>query len=243
MRVDRLIGRWAEAGKKRVRRMFDEGLVRVNGQVVESGVIEVGKFDRVEVGDEVVQARVRRVVLMNKPAGVVSATVDEEHETVIDLLGGVEWAGEMHLAGRLDRFTTGLVILTNDSLFSEGLTAPEKKVGKRYLVEVDGVITDEVVRDFKAGVWFAKEEVWTQPAVVEMLSDRVCRMTIFEGKHHQVKRMFARHELRVVSLHREAIGGIELPQNLREGDWRVVDGIVSALPVQDAGSWLKNRDE
>ena len=154
--------------------------------------------------------------MLNKPLGVVCATRDEEHPTVLDLVGN---DAELHIAGRLDRFSTGLVLLTNDSGFSEGLTRPEEKVGKRYVVEVDGVVSDEVVSGLEAGMWFAKERVWTMPAVVEKLGEREVRITIFEGKHHQLKRMFARFGLRVVRLHREAVGEFELGEELGPGEY------------------------
>jgi len=220
MRLDRFVGKWAGTGKRRTRELFESGRVLLNGELVEEGKMLVGKFDRVEVGNEVVQAHTPRYVMMHKPLGVVSATVDEEHETVIDLIEE-DWAEELHLAGRLDRFTSGLVILTNDSRYSESLTEPDQKVGKRYLVEVDGKLTDDVIEAFQAGIWFAKEGVKTSPAQVELLTGSRCRLTIFEGKHHQVKRMFSKFDLKVTSLHREGIGGLDLPDNLRPGEWRI----------------------
>lgn len=221
MRLDRLIGKWLEAGKRRTRELIESGGVQVNGEVVVEKTFQVGKFDRVDCEGKCVQSRTRRVVMMHKPLGVVSATKDGEHQTVIDLIEA-PWAGELHLAGRLDRFTSGLVILTNDSRFSESLTEPKEKVGKRYLVEVDGEITKEVVSEFQKGMWFAREQVMTEPGEVELLDSRNCRLTIFEGKHHQVKRMFARFDLKVLSLHREAIGEIELPLDLAPGEWREI---------------------
>jgi 16S rRNA pseudouridine516 synthase len=219
MRLDRFVGKWAGAGKRRTREFFEQGRVRFNGEVVEEGGMGVGPFDRVEVDGEVLQARIPRYVMLNKPAGVVSATVDDEHQTVIDLID-MEWAGELHLAGRLDRFTTGLVVLTNDSRYSEWLTLPGSKIGKVYLVEVDGPIGEEVIPAFEAGVTFEKEGIITAPARVEMLASDRCRLTIYEGKHHQVKRMFARFDLKVVKLHREAIGDLRLPDSLMAGRWR-----------------------
>lgn len=219
MRLDRLVGKWAGTGKRRTRAIFEDGKVRLNGTVVQDGGMTVGTFDRVEVNHEVVQARVPRYLLLHKPAGVVSATRDDEHRTVIDLIDA-EWAGELHLAGRLDRFTTGLVILTNDSRFSEWLTLPGSRVGKEYLVEVDGAIGENVKTAFEAGIALEKEKITTAPARVESLGSRRCRLTIFEGKHHQVKRMFARFGLKVVSLHRSAIGLLRLPDDLGAGQWR-----------------------
>ena len=222
MRLDRLVGKWGSLGKRRVRRLIEEGKVTVNGCAIDKGATLVGKFDRVESDGEVVQANVRRAVILNKPAGVVSATKDEEHQTVIDLIDR-DWASELHLAGRLDRFTTGLMILTNDGEFSESLTEPSEKVGKRYLVAVDGEIDERVIDAFEVGMWFGKEQITTAPAIVERLGSSRCLLTIFEGKHHQVKRMFARFDLKVTSLHRESIGEIELPADLLPGDWREID--------------------
>jgi len=221
MRLDRLVGKWGGTGKRRTRALIEAGKVKVNGMVVEAERrgMAVGTFDRVEVGAEIVQARVPRYLMLHKPAGVVSATVDDQHRTVIDLIAR-PWAGDLHLAGRLDRFTTGLVILTNDSRFSEALTAPGARVGKEYLVEVDGEIPDAVVAAFEAGLYFAKESVTTAPALLVRRGPRDACLTIYEGKHHQVKRMFARFGLKVVSLHRRAVGRIRLPDDLPEGAWR-----------------------
>ncbi|MGC6427803.1 MAG: pseudouridine synthase [Akkermansiaceae bacterium] len=233
MRLGRLIGKWSGWGKRSVRECFDAGRVRVGGEVVEDRGLLVGKFDRVEVDGEIVQARMARSLILNKPAGVVSATTDPEHETVIDLIEEA-WAGELHLAGRLDRFTTGLMILTNDSRLSETLTQPGRKIGKRYLVGTDGEITREMIEAFEVGMWFAKEKATTAPAIVEKLGDRSCRLTIYEGKHHQVKRMFARFGVKVTELHREAVGPYELGK-LKLGEWRKLE-----RPLNDSCDNFRN---
>ena len=121
MRLDKFVGRWAGTGKRRTRVIFDEGRVLLNGMETDDGSLALGKFDRVEVDGEILQAMTPRYVMLHKPRGVVSATIDDEHETVIDLIEE-EWAKELHLAGRLDRYTSGLMILTNDSRYSESLT-------------------------------------------------------------------------------------------------------------------------
>ena len=219
MRLDRFVGRWAGAGKRRTRGIFEEGRVLFNGMMTDDGSVALGKFDRVEVDGEILQAMAPRYVMLHKPCGVVSATIDDGHETVIDLIGE-EWAKELHLAGRLDRYTSGLMILTNDSRYSESLTDPFGKVGKRYFVEVDGVISPKVIAAFEEGLWFAKEKITTSPAEIELQDKDSCRLTIFEGKHHQIKRMFARFDLKVVKLHREAIGALDLPASLKERQWK-----------------------
>ena len=208
-------------GKPRIRIKIEAGEVRVNGTLATSGAMEIGNFDLVEVGPEIVQNRTARYVMLNKPQGVVSATVDAEHPTVVSLVEE-DWADELHLAGRLDRFTTGLLIMTNDSRVSEAITEPVRKVGKRYRVGTDGEITAEMIALFEKGMWFAKEEVTTAPAQVKLLDPRECLLTIYEGKNHQVKRMFAHFGVKVVRLHREAVGELELGE-LTEGEWRFFD--------------------
>ena len=160
MRLDYLLHRELRASGKEARALIARGAVVVNGKPAEHGGTPVGHFDQVSCEDRDVQARVRKHLMLNKPAGVVSATKDREHPTVMDLIGGI---ADLHLAGRLDRFSTGLVILTNDGEFSEGLTLPGKKIGKRYVVGVDGEISDEAIGKFETGVWFQKEEVCDRP--------------------------------------------------------------------------------
>lgn len=219
MRLDRLIGKWGGWGKRRTREVIDSGQVTCDSKVVREGAWQVGRFATVLCAGEIVQAREARYVMLHKPLGVVSATIDSEHATVVDLIEE-SWAPDLHLAGRLDRFTSGLMILTNDSSFSEGITEPNKLVGKRYLVEIDCTIREEMVADFQRGIWFAKEQVRTAPAQVVLLAENRCQLMIYEGKHHQVKRMFARYGAKVTALHREAIGGIELDAALAPGQWR-----------------------
>lgn len=206
-------------GRKAVREQIVTGEVKVNGAVIREASFLVAPFDRVEWGNRLVQARSRRSLIVHKPLGVVSATIDAQHPTVVDLVDE-PWARELHLAGRLDRFTSGLAILTNDSRLSERLTAPESGLGKRYLVGCDVPIEAEIVDAFGEGIWLPKEQVRTQPAQVELLSERQCLLTIYEGKHHQVKRMFARFGVRVVSLHRDSMGPLRLESTLQPGEWR-----------------------
>jgi 16S rRNA pseudouridine516 synthase len=205
-------------GRNEARKSIAKGEVRVNGVVERNHTRVVGYFDRVEAGDRILQDRRPRYILLYKPKGYVSATVDREHPTVIDLIDA-PWAGELHLAGRLDRFTTGLVVLTNDGRFSEWLTLPEKKIPKTYVVGTDTDISKEMAQAFREGLFFAKEKIRTHPAEVVLLGNRNCRLTVFEGKHHQIKRMFARFDVKVTSLHRLSVGPFSL-QDLAPGEWR-----------------------
>lgn len=219
VRLDRLLSKWGQWPQRESRARIARSLVTIDGQVTTDPQDQVTRFSRVCIGDEVVQSEAARYIMLHKPVGVVSATRDTEHRTVVDLIDE-EWASSLHLAGRLDRFTTGLVILTNDSEFSESLTTPGRRIGKRYRVTLDQPVPDPVQQEIRQGMWFAKEQVMTAPALLEPLGSLAFLLTIYEGKHHQVKRMFSRFGIKVTALHREAIGGIEMDSDLLPGHWR-----------------------
>ncbi|GAA0790463.1 hypothetical protein GCM10009109_17940 [Marinobacterium sediminicola] len=159
--------------------------------------------------------------MLHKPAGYLSATSDPEHKTVLELLPST-LRPKLHIAGRLDRATTGLLILTNDGLWSRRITAPEEKIPKIYLVTTAEPISPDAEARFQQGIWLAREGVMTSPATIERLSEHCCRLTIFEGRHHQVKRMFAAIGNAVTALHRERMGPITLDEQLRPGEFRLL---------------------
>lgn len=224
MTLSQFIAKRTGLGKRHAKKLLEDGEIILNGQPVTDGSLPVGKFDRISAAGEILQANTPRYVILHKPSGTVSATTDKEHPTVIDHIDE-PWATELHLAGRLDRFTTGLIILTNDSYFSESLTRPGNRIPKTYLVGTDQTITPEAVEKFRSGMSFDKEKIRTQPATVDLLAEDKCRLSIFEGKHHQIKRMFLRFGIRVVSLHRESIGSYKLPDDLVPGSYRIFDPI------------------
>jgi 16S rRNA pseudouridine516 synthase len=221
MTVSQFIAKHSGLGKRHAKKLIDAGQVFMNHQPISDGNLPLGKFDHLSADGEILQARIARYLLLHKPIGILSATSDKIHRTVIDLVNE-PWAGELHLAGRLDRATSGLVILTNDSHFSESLTSPVHHIPKTYLVHADQPIPENVLRQFRDGMSFDKENTRSAPAVVELLSETSCRLTIHEGLHHQIKRMFLRFNLRVIQLHRESIGPYQLG-NLKAGDWRHID--------------------
>ena len=217
MTLQQFLAKRTARGKRHARNLLENGLVTLNHQPTIDGAFEIGKFDHISADGEVLQANTRRIILLHKPAGILSATTDPVHQTVIDLIEE-PWSQELHLAGRLDRATTGLVILTNDSQFSESLTLPERKIPKTYLVHTDQPIPTEAVEKFRNGMSFEKENTRSQPAIVGLLTETSCRLTIHEGLHHQIKRMFLRFGIRVTALHRESIGLYTLG-TLQPGEW------------------------
>ncbi len=220
MKLDRLLAKHESMGRNRARLAITDGQILVDGKVEARINHEVDRFRRIEMDGAVIQAGERLLhVMLHKPRGVVSATRDAEHVTVIDLIVDPD-RNSLHLVGRLDRDTSGLMLLTNDGRWSKALMHPDHKVPKVYLVETRDVIALEAVELFAAGFHFHTENLTTMPAELEILSDRTARLTLHEGRYHQVKRMFHRIGNRVTALHRERIGALTLAYDLAPGEWR-----------------------
>lgn len=220
MKLDRFLAKQSHLGRTAAQHLIAARRVRVDGIVITSGQHEIDRFNRIELGDSLIQPSERALYLMmHKPVGILSATTDPEHRTVIDLIDDPD-KHTLHLAGRLDRGTSGLILLTNDGRWSKRLTEPDAKVPKVYLVETQEPIVSEAVDAFARGFYFHTEDLTTRPAELIILEERRARLTLHEGRYHQVKRMFHRVQNRVVSLHRESIGPIVLPEDLEPGQWR-----------------------
>jgi 16S rRNA pseudouridine516 synthase len=160
-----------------------------------------------------------RYVMLHKPIGCVSATLDPEHLTVLDLLAEAERPG-LHIAGRLDLNTSGLLLLTNDGRWSRQLTQPQSKKPKVYQVQTEQPIGSQYAEAFARGLYFAYENLTTQPAELELLDAHNARLTLYEGRYHQVKRMFGHFNNRVLGLHRESVAGLLLDPALAAGQYR-----------------------
>ncbi len=237
MKLDRLIARHHRLGRKEAHRRIAAGRVSVDGLPVTLNQHEVDRFVRVEMDGETIQqpARLLRLI-MYKPAGILSATRDPAHRTVLDLIDDPD-KDTLHLAGRLDRATSGLLLLTNDGRWSKALTIPDRQVPKVYLVETLHPIDPATVDSFARGFHFHTENIFTRPARLEILGDRLARLTLHEGRYHQVKRMFHRVRNRVAALHRERIGGLALPADLPPGAWReLTDGEAAAVLHGEPGT-------
>jgi 16S rRNA pseudouridine516 synthase len=219
-KLQRLLLRGATISKARLPELLRQGRVLVDGQPVEDRDFPISRFHRIVMEGVVVQAGERALYFMvHKPVGHVSATVDKEHPTVVSLVDDPD-RSKLHLAGRLDRSTSGLVLLTNDGTWSKRITAAEYHVAKIYHVTTEQVITEATVAAFAAGFYFHTEDITTLPARLEITAPREARLTLHEGRYHQIKRMFHRVQNRVVRLHRESIGGLALPSDLRVGEAR-----------------------
>lgn len=232
MKLDRLIARHDGIGRKEARRRIAAGRVTVDGRTATDPLQEVDRFSIVGLdGTAVREPGPLLWIMMHKPPGVLSATRDPEHRTVLDLidLPGKE---TLHLAGRLDRASSGLLLLTNDGRWSKALMAPDRKVPKVYLVETDTPIDPSAADAFARGFHFHTEDIVTRPARLDLLGERLARVTLHEGRYHQIKRMFHRVGNRVTRLHRERIGGLGLPADLSPGAWRELDGEEAAAVLR-----------
>lgn len=209
MRLDRFLIRRGTHSCKEVARLLANERIRVDGAVESSGLRSINRFSRVELDGEILQEQEAVYLMLHKPAGYLSATTDPLHPTVMELIDH-PLRGELHLAGRLDRASTGLLFLTNDGRWSKGVTEPLEEISKVYRVTTRDPISPETAATFAAGIYFAYEDLTTRPAGLEILGEREALLTIHEGRYHQVKRMFHAVGNQVLSLHRESIGLLAL---------------------------------
>ncbi|GAB6071489.1 pseudouridine synthase [Thiomicrorhabdus hydrogeniphila] len=225
MQLDRYLSKYADLSRKSILRLLASGGIKVNGILANSRELEVNDFSTIEIeGNPLQRHKIPHYFMMNKPAGILSATTDPKHKTALELLKteDANLVKGLHIAGRLDRATTGLLILTNDGKWSQHITEPKQKIPKCYLVETVYTLSPETESIFAKGIYFAYENMTTSPAQLEQLTPNLCRLTIYEGRYHQVKRMFAAVGNRVKSLHRESMGKILLDQTLKPGEYRAL---------------------
>ncbi len=223
MRLDRFLSNLPRFNRADARLLLAAGRLRVDGETVRDGRHEVREFSRIELDDELLQTgKPARYFMLNKPAGVVSAPEHPEHRTVLDLLDEPD-KHELHIGGRLDLTTTGLLVITNNGLWSRRLTEPRSRLGKVYRVTTEQPITPEYAEVFARGLHFAYENLTTLPAELEILSSHEALLTLHEGRYHQVKRMFGHFQNKVTGLHRERMGPLVLDPALAPGQYRALN--------------------
>jgi len=218
-RLDRFIAEKCQISRRKVRLMLAQKRIRIDGLVVDDIGLIINKFTHVELDGKSLQANEAHYLMLHKPVGVVCATKDEQHRTVIDLIEHPT-KDEFHIVGRLDLNTSGLVLLTNDSRWSEKLMSPKHKVAKKYLVTLANPVTSDYINAFAEGMYFEFEDITTLPAKLTIISDYQVEVELFEGKYHQIKRMFGRFRNPVVALHRYAVGNLTLHETLLVGESR-----------------------
>ena len=218
-RLDRFLVAAGGLQPKEVRPVLARGGVRVDGRVA-TGISQViDEFSRVVLDDRLLQARQPVYIMLHKPVGVVSATRDSTHKTVIDLLD-LPGREALHIAGRLDYHSSGLLLLTNDGRWSRQLSSPRNNVRKLYRVTLAHPATPACVRAFAEGMYFAYEGITTRPAELRIVAGNVVEVALVEGRYRQIRRMFRRRQNRVLALHRTTIGTLPLDAGLAPGEYR-----------------------
>lgn len=225
-RLDKFICHAAGLSRQQVQRLVREGVVLVNDAPVKKPDYKLTETDVVKLEGEPVSLPQPRYFMLNKPAGYVCANTDSEHPVVLDLLdeNRVE---HLQIAGRLDIDTTGLVLITDDGAWNHKVTAPSRLCSKTYRVTLSEPLTENAAQQLQIGVLLSSEKKPTLPAVLTFIDDQhdYIRLSIHEGKYHQVKRMFAAVGYHVVALHRESVGGIMLDQALTSGQYRALTAV------------------
>ncbi len=220
-RLDKYLVARGKGSRREVQKLIRGGAVTVNGTVCRSPEQKINpEQDAVTVSGQAVCADGHIYIMLNKPAGVVSATEDRHDRTVLDILPPELKRPGLFPAGRLDKDTEGLLIITDDGDFAHRMLSPRKHVMKQYVAKLDGEITEDMIRRFEEGVTFADGTV-CRPAQLRVRSetDRTVGIVgICEGKYHQVKKMFATTGRKVVHLQRISIGNLYLDSNLPIGN-------------------------
>ena len=221
MRLDRFLALHTALGRRGARLALASGRVTLAGTTVTDGQCPVDDFSPVALDGVCLRRRRPRYLMLHKPAGCVSATRDPVHPTVLDLIDGpAEAKADLHLAGRLDFNSTGLLLLTNDGRWSRRLTEPGAGRAKVYHVRTEDPIGADYAAVFQRGLYFRYEGLTTRPAGLEILGEREARVTLREGRYHHIKRLFGHFNNRVVALHRERVGAIVLDPDLAPGRYR-----------------------
>lgn len=220
-RIDRILSEQTNYSRKEIKKLVSKGLVLVNECVVRRSD---EKYDEdniiIKINGEDVSVNKHFYLLLNKPKGYVSTTVSDSDKTVIDLIPNKYKTRTLFPAGRLDKDTTGLMLITDDGVFAHNILSPKKHIKKIYEVVIDKDVSDEMINGFKEGVKLNDGEC--KSALLEKVDTNKCLVTLTEGRYHQIKRMFGCYKAKVLELKRICMGELYLPTNLAVGEVREV---------------------
>lgn len=205
--------------RSQARDLIRHGRVRVNGEPVKNAACKVDGTARVEYADKLLSLPQAQYLMMHKPCGLLCATSDAVQATVMSLLPSL-LAARVHPVGRLDKETSGLLLLTDDGDWSHRVSSPRHHCAKTYLAELAEPLAQDAEQRLRQGLTLRSESKPTLPAELQRLGPCTVRITVTEGRYHQVRRMFAALGNRVLALHRERIGGLVLDADLEAGCWR-----------------------
>ena len=218
-RIDKIIASQGQYSRKEVKALIAKRRIAVDGRIVSSSSEKADPMTMLlTVDGKPLEFKRNLYLVLNKPKGYVSATEDREHPTVLELVPQEYRGRDLFPAGRLDRDTTGLMIITDDGVLAHNILAPKKHVPKRYHVELDIPVTEEMRERFLAGV--VLQDGICKAADLTKIDTRIALVTLREGRYHQIKRMFGCCGAEVVALKRFGMGRLTLPEDLAEGECR-----------------------
>ncbi|MCP4321955.1 MAG: pseudouridine synthase [Alteromonadales bacterium] len=217
MRLDKFVCKSTSLSKTLARQAIENNELMVNEVVIVDPAFQVHENNSITLNGKQLTARPFRYLLMHKPPNTICSNIDEVYPSALNLLD-IEHLSDLHIAGRLDADTTGLILITDDGRWTFNITQPNSGCKKVYRVGLSRDINEDVITRFKHGVQLQGEAKLTLPASLEIIEPREVLLSLTEGKFHQVKRMFAAVGNRVISLHREQIGKVKL--DVEQGAWR-----------------------
>ena len=244
MRLDKLLALLGEGTRSEIKAMVRAGRVTVDGRAAKDAGMQVcGETDDIRLDGRALYYKAVRHVMLNKPSGVLTAARDKKQKTVMDLLPPMYAAMGAMPAGRLDKDTEGLLVITSDGQLAHRIISPKHEVGKVYYARLDGELTDEDVAALEAGIHIrdADGEFDARPAQIDRDGGDAAYIRVTEGKYHQVKRMFAARGKQVVYLKRMAIGGLALDPDLQPGEWPADRGRSQAAGTAGRRRIVPNR--
>ena len=218
-RIDKIISEQTYYTRSEIKKLISQKKVYVNEKVV---LKAEEKYDEsninIVISGKEIEVKKQVYLLLNKPKGYVSTTENGEGKTVLDLVPEKYKNRNMFPAGRLDKDTTGLMLITDDGDFAHNILAPRKHVKKTYEVTIDIPVTEEMKEGFERGVTLKDGDC--KPAILEITGEYTANVTLLEGRYHQIKRMFGCYGAKVIALNRISMGSLKLPKDLKLGEIR-----------------------
>lgn len=237
-RLDKIISSNTCLTRKEIKELIKKKRIKVNDNLVLKPDIKIdSKKDKILIDEKELIIKKNIYLILNKPKGYVSATKDFKDKTVLELVPKEYQHRNLFPAGRLDKDTTGLMLITDDGEFSHNILSPKKHIKKTYEVTIDVEMTNEMVEDFKKGIILNDGEC--KPANLKITGPNTGIVTLTEGRYHQIKRMFGYHNAKVIELNRIAMGNLYLPKDLKLGEIRELteDELIKIRGVEN--KWKK----
>ena len=221
-RLDKFTAEKLNITRSAAKSLIKSGEVFVNSKAVTSPDFKCGDDDEITVSGRTLSSEKFVYIMMNKPKGVICASDGRGEKTVIDLLPDDMKQKNLFPAGRLDKDTTGFVLITNDGDFAHSILSPKKHVSKTYLALLDKPVDSGVIMDFESGMSLGEETLLPAKLSAENEEKTLVKVVIKQGIYHQIKRMFEKHSLEVLELKRIKIGALPLDEKLKEGKCRYI---------------------